>query len=88
MAALCVLNKKGDVVIDDLTADKFVSFKKRCGAGSAVIVEMEGDLVLVDTCKIFRGIPPGALYKARLVRSTKKPPEEIAHAGYDAWVEV
>ena len=91
MAKLTVYDKAGDVVADGLSAETFVAFKRRCGKGTAVIVKLErGDEVMVDSCKVFRKLPRGASYTARLVRSTTKLPKEIAQvaAGRNVWVEV
>ena len=90
MATVSVFNKTGDVLADALTVETFVSFKKRCGKGSALIVVLEcGAEIMVDTLKIFRKLPRGE-YRARLLRSTTNLPKGFAQeaGNYDAWIEV
>ena len=48
-----------------------------------------GEEVFVDSCKMFRRLPKGAQYKARLLRRTIKLPEALREnaAGCHVWEE-
>ena len=74
MASLTVSNKAGDVVadgvtaqtfMDGVTAQTFMAFKRACGKGTAVVIELEcGAEILVDSVALLRRLPKGAQYKA------------------------
>ena len=82
------VNREGEVVADDVTAAKFMAFKRQCGKGSALLVELDyGEEILVDTVKLFRKLPRDVAYRARLLRRTMSPPRGLEHAGCNAWVE-
>ena len=84
---MSVVNKSGEVVAEGITADTFVGAKKQWGKGSAVLVELEcGEEIFVDTVKLLRRLPRGAVYTARLLRRVAAPPEGLA-AGHNVWVE-
>ena len=75
---------------DGVTAETFVAFKRRCGKGAAALVELAcGSEILVDTVKLFKKLPRGANYKARLLRKTTEPPKDLGNevARSDIWVE-
>ena len=89
MATLTVVNKSGRVV-DGLTAETFMEFKRTMGKGCALSVLLDcGEQVFVDSCKMFRRLPKGAQYKARLLRRTIKLPEALREnaAGCHVWEE-
>ena len=76
MAQLTVVNREGEVVADDVAATNFMAFKRQCGKGSALLVELDcGEEIMVDTVKLFRKLPRDVAYRARLLRRTMSPPE-------------
>ena len=86
MARVTVVNREGEVVADDVTATNYMAFKRQCGRGIALIVELDcGEDIFIDT--VFRKLPKDALYRARLLRRTMSPPEGLEHAGCNVWVE-
>ena len=88
MASISVVNKAGEVVADGVTPDRFMAFKRQCGRGCAVVVELEcGAEIFVDTVKLLRRLPRDAVYKARLLRRVAAPPEGLDAAGQSVWVE-
>ena len=55
MAPLSVVDKAGDIVAEGITPEKFMDFKKQCGRGCAVVVELDcGEKLFVDTVKLVR----------------------------------
>ena len=73
MATLRIINSKSECVADALTAQSFVDFKKRCaeeGFGRvALVVTLDcGEEIFMDTCKLFKRLPRGACYTARLLK--------------------
>ena len=75
-----------------LTPRSFVDFKKRCakdGLGRvALVVTLDcGEEIFLDTCKLFRRLPRGACYTARLLRSPTSVPESLKAKGHVVWVE-
>ena len=55
-----------------------------------MIVQLDcGEEVMIETCKLFKKLPCGSTYKARLLRRTAVIPAELAEeaSGYQAWVE-
>jgi hypothetical protein len=88
MASLSVVNKAGEILADGITAETFAGAKKQWGKGCAVLVELDcGEELFVDTVKLLRRLPRGAVYKARLLRRVAAPPEGLDAAGYNVWVE-
>jgi hypothetical protein len=90
MASLTIFNRAGDVVADGVTAETFVAFKRHCGKGAAVLVELTcGSEILVDTVRLLKKLPRGANYKARLLRKTTEIPNGLENeiARNDIWVE-
>ena len=92
MATLRVINSKGECVLEALTAQSFVDFKKRCageGLGRvALVVTLDcGEEIFLDTCKLFRRLPRGACYTARLLKKPTSVPEGLEAKGHDVWVE-
>ena len=92
MATLRIINSKSECVADALTAQSFVDFKKRCageGLGRvALVVTLDcGEEIFLDTCKLFRRLPRGACYTARLLKSPTSVPESRGAKGHDVWVE-
>ena len=92
MATLRIINSKSECVADALTAQSFVDFKKRCaeeGFGRvALVVTLDcGEEIFLDTCKLFRRLPRGACYTARLLRSPTSVPESLKAKGHVVWVE-
>ena len=92
MATLRIINSKSECVVDALTAQSFVDFKKRCaeeGLGRAVlIVKLDcGEEIFMDTCRRFRRLPRGAWYTARLLKKPTSVAEGFEAKGHDVWVE-
>ena len=75
MVRLTVVNREGEVVADGVTAN-YMAFKRQCGKGSALLVELDcGEEIMVDTAKLFRKLPRDVAYRARLLRRTTSPPD-------------
>ena len=92
MATLQTINSKGHCVEEALAPQSFVDFKKRCaedGLGRvALVVTLDcGEEIFLDTCKLFRRLPRGACYTARLFKSPTSVPEGLEAKGHDVWVE-
>ena len=92
MATVRVINSNSECVADALTAQSFVDFKKRCaeeGLGRVALVVMLdcGEEIFMDTCKLFRRLPRGACYTARLLKKPTSIPEGLEAKGHDVWVE-
>ena len=92
MTTLRVINSKSECVAEALTPQSFVDFKKRCakeGLGRvALVVTLDcGEEIFLDTCKLFRRLPRGACYTARLFKSPMSVPEGLEAKGHDVWVE-
>ena len=88
MARLTVVNRVDDIVADGITAASFMAFKRQCGKGSALLVELDcGKEIMVDTVKLFRKLPRDAVYRARPLRRTTSRPQGLEHAGCNVWVE-
>ena len=92
MATLRIINSNSECVADALTAQSFGDFKRRCaraGLGRvALIVTLDcAEEIFVDTCKLFRRLPRGACYTARLLKSPTSIPEGLEAKGHDVWVE-
>ena len=88
MARLTVVNRVDDIVADGITAASFMAFKRQCGKGSALLVELDcGKEIMVDTVKLFRKLPRDAVYRARLLRRTTSRPQGLEHASCSVWVE-
>ena len=92
MATLRIINSKGDCVEEALTPQNFVRFKKRCAREGlsrvALIVTLDcGEEIFLDTCKLFRRLPRGACYTARLLKKPTSVPEGLEAKGHDVWVE-
>ena len=88
MATLCVTNKQKEVLATTLSAGNFMAFKKKIGRGCAVLVTLDcGEEILVDTCKVFRKLPSGAHYSARLLKRVTKVPEGVGAKNRTVWIE-
>ena len=92
MATLQLINSNSECVADALTAQSLVDFKKRCaeeGFGrAALVVALDcGEEIFMDTCKLFKRLPRGACYTARLLKSPTSIPEGLEAKGHDVWVE-
>ena len=88
MATLTVVDKAKEIVVDGLTAESFMAFKRKCGKGCAVLVTLDcGEEILVDSCKLFRKLPQGAHYNARLLKRTTTIPEGVDAANHTVWFE-
>ena len=92
MATLRIINSKSECVAEALTAQSFVDFKKRCaeeGLGRvALVVTLDcGEEIFMDTCKLFRRLPRGACYTARLLKKPTSVPEGLEVMGHDVWME-
>ena len=89
MVSLWVVNQAGDVLANNVTAASYMAFKQKTGQGSAIVVELDcGEEIFVDTVKLLKRLPHDAVYRARLLRKTKSPPEDFEHAGYTVWEAV
>ena len=92
MVTLRITNSKSECVADALTAQSFVDFKKRCGEEGfsrvALVVTLDcGEQLFMDTCKLFRRLPRGACYSARLLQKPTSILEGLEAKGHDVWVE-
>ena len=88
MATLTVTNKQNEVLATTLSTGSFMAFKKKIGKGCAVLVRLDcGEEILVDTCKIFRKLPSGGHYSARLLKRATKVPEGVDAKNHTVWVE-
>ena len=92
MATVRVINSNSECVADALTAQSFVDFKKRCaeeGFGRvALVVTLDcGEEIFMDTCKLFKRLPRGACYTARLLKSPRSIPEGLEVKEQDVWIE-
>ena len=92
MATLRVFNRKGECVEEALAPQSFMEFKRRCvreGLGRvALVVTLDcGEVIFLDTCKLFRRLPRGACYNARLLKKPTSIPESLEAKGHDVWVE-
>ena len=92
MATLRIINSKSDCVEDALTARSFMDFKKRRaeeGLGRvALVVTLDcGEEMFMDTCKLFKRLPRGARYTARLLKSPTSIPEGLEVKEHDVWIE-
>ena len=92
MATLLIINSKSECVADALTAQSFVDFKKCCaeeGFGQfALVVTLDcGEEMFMDTCKLFKRLPRGACYTARLLKSPRSIPEGLEVKEHDVWIE-
>ena len=82
MATLQIISSKSECVADALTAQSFVDFKRRCveeGIGRVgLLVTLDcGDETFIDTCKLFRRLPRGACYTARLLKKPTSVPDGL-----------
>ena len=74
--------------MDRLTAESFMAFKRNMVTGCALIVLLDcGEEILVDSCKLFRKLPQGAHYNARLLKRATTIPEGIDADGQHVWAE-
>ena len=92
MATLRVINSKSECVAEALTPQSFVDFKRRCaeeGLGRvALVVTLDcGEELFMDTCKLFRRLPRGACYSARLLQKPTSILEGLEAKGHDVWME-
>ena len=92
MATLRVINSKSECVAEALNPQSFVDFKRRCvneGVGRiAQVVALDcGEELFMDTCKLFRRLPRGACYTARLLKKPTSIPEGLDAKGHGVWVK-
>ena len=92
MATLRITNSKSECVAEALTPQPFVDFKRRCvneGVGRiALVVTLDcGEELCMDTRTLFRRLPRGACYTARLLKKPTSVPEGLEVMGHDVWVE-
>ena len=88
MATLTVVDKAEQVLAHGLTAETFVAFKRKYGTRCGVLVTLDcGAEIFVDSCKLFRRLPKGAHYNARLLKRATTIPEGIDAKGQHVWVE-
>ena len=92
MATLRIINSKSECVAEALTPQSFVDFKRRCaneGLGRVALIVMLdcGEEIFMDTCKLFRRLPRGACYTARLLKKPTSIPEGLEAKWPDVWVE-
>ncbi len=89
MATLSVRNKTGEA-LGEVTAADFVRFKKEQQGRVALLVDLGGNEILIDTCKLFKQLP-SANYTARLLKlvPTRKLEGSVENIeSYEAWKEV
>ena len=88
---LVVYNKAGEVIGAGIAADSFMDFNRRFGRNTAVLVELAtcGEEIFVSTCKLFKRLPRGATYRARLLQRTSAIPAQLTQgaSGCHVWVE-
>ena len=92
MATLRVINCKSECVAEALTPQSFVDVKRRCVNEGvrriALVVTLDcGEELFMDTCKLFRLLPRGACYTARLLKKPTSVPEGLEVKGHDVWME-
>ena len=92
MATVRVINSKGECVAEALTPQSSVDFKKRCaeeGFGRVpLVVSLDcGEEMFMDTCKLFKRLPRGSCYTARLLKSPTSVAEGLQAKGHDVRVE-
>ena len=88
MATHTVFDKAERVLAHGLTAATFMQFKRTCGAGCGFLVALDcGEEIFVDSRKLFRKLPKGAHYNARLLKRATTIPEGIDAKGQHVWVE-
>ena len=88
LCQLIVYNRAGEMV-GGITAETFMEFRRQYGKNIAVVVELQGEEVLVETYRLLRKFPRGGTYRARLLRKTNVIPDELAQeaSGCQVWVE-
>ena len=86
MATLTVFNRAEEIVADGLS---FTDFKRRFGRGSALIITLDcGEEILVDSCRLFRKLPPKARYSAKLLKRTPSIPDGLDAKNHIVWMPV
>ena len=84
MATLIVFNRAEEIVADGLS---FTDFKQRFGRGSALIITLDcGEEILVDSCRLFRKLPPKAHYSAKLLKRTPSIPDGLDAENHIVWM--
>ena len=86
MATHRVINSKNECVAEALALQSFVYLKQRCakeGTGSiALIVTLEsGEEIFMEKCKVFRRLPRGASYTARLLKELTSDRRALTRGG-------
>ena len=92
MATLRIISSNSECVAEALTSQSFVDFKKRCaeeglGRVAFVVVLDRGEDIFMDTCKLFRRLPRGACYTARMLKKPTPVPEGLEVKGHDMLME-
>ena len=88
MTTVRVRNKNGELV-GEITARSFGAFKREKPGQVALLITLgENKDVLIDTCAVFKMLPPG-LFDARLLQKVKLPRKYTKGGleGCDAWKE-
>ena len=88
MATVRVRNKNGELR-GEVTARSFGAFKREKPGQVALLITLGGNKdVLIDTCAVFKMLPPG-LFDARLLQKVRLPREHTICdlKGCDAWKE-
>ena len=86
MATLTVFNRAEEIVADGLS---FTDFKQRFGRGSALIITPDcGEEILVDSCRLFRKLPPKAHYSAKLLKRATRVPDGLDAENHIVWMPV
>ena len=88
MTCLRVRNKNGEL-LGEVTARSFVAFKREQPGQVALLLTIGEDRdVLIDTCAVFKMLPPGH-FDARLLQKVRLPRKYTKGdlAGCDAWKE-
>ena len=86
MATLTVFNRAEEIVADGLS---FTDFKRRFGRGSALIITLDcGEEILVDSCRLFRKLPPKAHYSAKLLKRATRVPDGLDAEYHKVWTPV
>ena len=88
MATLRIINSKSGCAADALTTQSFVRCAEEGFGWVALVVTLDcGEEIFMDTCKLFKRLPRGACYTARLLKSPTSIPEGLQAKGHDVWVE-
>ena len=87
MAATLRVHDKAGELVAEVTPRSFGDFKRQQPGRVALLLTLgDGDHILIDTCAVFKLVPPGC-YNARLLQKVKLPRNCTGGdlRGCDAW---